>query len=54
LKGAHKHLGNFNEEEAAARAYYDKAAIERGMLHHRLLNTDDYDLPSASPAAPQR
>jgi hypothetical protein len=50
VQGVHKHIGIFDDKEAAARAH-DKAAIERGLLDQ--LTFDDYDLPSDSPA-PQR
>jgi hypothetical protein len=48
VEGVKKHLGRFEDEEAAARVY-DEAAIEHGLLDH--VNFDDYDRPSASPAA---
>jgi hypothetical protein len=51
VQGAEKCLGCFDDEEAAARSY-DKAAIEHGLMDQ--LNFDDYDMPSASPAAQQQ
>jgi hypothetical protein len=48
--GVQKHLGYFDDQEAAVRAY-DTAAIERGLLYR--LNFHDYELPvTASASSP--